>query len=33
LVHFVGMAALLVLVIVLSYFDVARIVRGEELFR
>jgi regulator of sigma E protease len=33
LVHLVGMAALLVLVIVLSYFDVARIVRGEELFR
>jgi regulator of sigma E protease len=33
LVHFVGMAALLTLVIVLSYFDVARIVRGEEFFR
>jgi regulator of sigma E protease len=33
LVHLVGMAALLILVIVLSYFDVARIVRGDELFR
>jgi membrane-associated protease RseP (regulator of RpoE activity) len=33
LVHFVGFAALLILVVVLSYFDVARIVRGEELFR
>jgi len=33
LVHFVGMAALLILVVVLSYFDIARIVRGEELFR
>ena len=33
LVHFVGMVALLVLVVVLSYFDVARIVRGEDLLR
>ena len=33
LVHLVGMGALLILVIVLSYFDVARIVRGEDLFR
>jgi regulator of sigma E protease len=33
LVHFVGMAALLLLVVVLSYFDVARIVRGDTLFR
>ena len=33
LVHLVGMGALLILVIVLSYFDVARIVRGDELFR
>jgi regulator of sigma E protease len=32
-VHFVGMVALLVLVVVLSYFDVARIVNGESLFR
>ena len=33
LVHFVGLTALLILVLVLSYFDVARIVRGESLFR
>lgn len=33
MVHFIGMAALLVLVVVLSYFDVARIVNGESLFR
>jgi regulator of sigma E protease len=33
MVHFVGMVALLALVIVLSYFDVARIVNGESLFR
>lgn len=33
LVHLVGMGALLILVIVLSYFDVARIVRGDDLFR
>ena len=33
LVHFVGMVALLILVVVLSYFDVARIVRGDSLFR
>jgi regulator of sigma E protease len=32
-VHFIGFAALLILVVVLSYFDVARIVRGDELFR
>src|SRR5439155_7204011 len=29
MVHLVGMAALLLLVVVLSYFDVARIVRGD----
>ncbi len=33
LVHFVGMVALLILVVVLSYFDVARIVRGDALLR
>jgi regulator of sigma E protease len=33
LVHLVGVGALLILVIVLSYFDVARIVRGDDLFR
>ena len=33
LVHLIGMGALLILVVVLSYFDVARIVRGDELFR
>ncbi|HLF72678.1 MAG TPA: site-2 protease family protein [Dehalococcoidia bacterium] len=33
LVHFVGMALMLILVVVLSYFDVARIVRGDTLFR
>ena len=33
MVHLVGMGALLLLVIVLSYFDVARIVRGDDLFR
>jgi regulator of sigma E protease len=33
LVHLVGMAALLILVVVLSYFDIVRIVRGESLFR
>jgi regulator of sigma E protease len=33
MVHFVGMVALLILVVVLSYFDVARIVRGDTLFR
>jgi regulator of sigma E protease len=33
LVHFVGMVAILILVVVLSYFDVARIVRGDALFR
>ncbi len=33
MVHLVGLGALLLLVIVLSYFDVARIVRGDELFR
>jgi regulator of sigma E protease len=32
-VHFAGMVALLALVVVLSYFDVARIVNGESLFR
>ena len=33
MVHLVGMAALLILVIALSYFDIARIVKGETLFR
>ncbi len=33
LVHFVGMVALLILVVVLSYFDVARIVNGGTLLR
>ncbi len=33
MVHLVGMGALLLLVIVLSYFDIARIVRGDDLFR
>jgi regulator of sigma E protease len=33
LVHLVGMAAILILVVVLSYFDIARIVRGDSLFR
>ena len=33
LVHLIGMAALLLLVVVLSYFDVLRIIRGESLFR
>ncbi len=33
LVHLIGMAALLVLVVVLSYFDILRIVRGESLLR
>jgi regulator of sigma E protease len=32
-VHFAGMVALLFLVVVLSYFDIARIVRGDSLFR
>ncbi len=33
MVHLVGMVAMLILVVVLSYFDVARIVRGDTLFR
>lgn len=33
LVHLIGMGALLILVIVLSYFDIARIVRGDSIFR
>jgi regulator of sigma E protease len=33
LVHFIGMAALLILVLVLSYFDIARIIEGKSLFR
>lgn len=33
MVHFVGMLAMLILVVVLSYFDVARIFRGESLLR
>jgi regulator of sigma E protease len=33
MVHLVGMAAMLILVVVLSYFDVARIFRGDSLLR
>jgi regulator of sigma E protease len=33
LIHLVGFAAMLILVVVLSYFDIARIVRGDSLFR
>jgi regulator of sigma E protease len=33
MVHFFGMVAMLILVVVLSYFDVARIFRGESLLR
>lgn len=33
LVHFVGLVAILILVVVLSYFDIARIVRGDSLIR
>ena len=33
MVHYVGLVALLILVVVLSYFDIARIVRGDSLFR
>ena len=33
LVHLVGLAALLTLVVVISYFDIARILRGDSLFR
>jgi len=32
MVHLVGMVALLLLVVVLSYFDIASIVRGDKLF-
>ena len=33
LVHLVGLVALLTLVVVLSYFDVVRIIRGDSIFR
>lgn len=33
MVHLVGMGALLILVLVLSYFDIARIMRGDSIFR
>ncbi len=33
MVHLVGMAAMLVLVVVLSYFDIARIITGGSMFR
>jgi regulator of sigma E protease len=33
MVHLIGMAALLLLVVALSYFDIARIVRGDDLLR
>ena len=33
LVHLVGLAALLIMVVTLTYFDIARIVRGEDLLR
>ena len=33
IVHLVGLVALLTLVVVISYFDIARIIRGDSLFR
>jgi regulator of sigma E protease len=33
LVHLVGFGAMLILVVVLSYFDIARIISGSSLFR
>ena len=33
LVHLVGFGALMIMVVALTYFDVARIVRGDSLFR
>ena len=33
MVHIVGMAGLLILVVVLTYFDIVRIVKGDELLR
>jgi regulator of sigma E protease len=33
LIHLVGFAAMLILVVVLSYFDIARIVNGDTIFR
>jgi membrane-associated protease RseP (regulator of RpoE activity) len=33
IVHFIGLVAILVLVVVLSYFDVARLIQGENIFR
>ena len=33
IVHLVGLAALLIMVVTLTYFDIARIVRGEDLLR
>jgi regulator of sigma E protease len=33
LVHLIGLAAILILAVVLSYFDVVRLIQGESLFR
>jgi regulator of sigma E protease len=33
LVHLVGLAALLTFVVIISYFDIARIIQGGSLFR
>jgi membrane-associated protease RseP (regulator of RpoE activity) len=33
IVHFIGLVAILMLVVVLSYFDVARLIKGENIFR
>jgi regulator of sigma E protease len=33
LVHLAGLVALVIMVVALSYFDIARIVRGEDLLR
>jgi regulator of sigma E protease len=33
IVHLVGLVALLMMVVALSYFDILRIIRGEDLLR
>lgn len=33
LVHFIGLAAIITLAVVITYFDVLRVIRGESLFR
>ena len=33
LVHFIGLALIITLAVVITYFDVIRILRGESLFR